>query len=293
VTCGSNSSSVFVLLHEEPLVVDAGPDVFTTAAGRLDITLTATVRSAHTGVTFLWKEGTSLLGSGPSLKVSLASGTHQIRVEALAADGAFASDTVVVALAPSFASQKSLDALHAKVDGLDAPLREATAALEPLAKGVGQVAEGVRDQTLLVSALVTLVQGRLDTNVSSRASSQELAAAVATLKAAGLGQASLDALDMSVRGAVAGARKDLLRAHIETALARGDVVASFARPEASGGALETVRAIVKDTLAFHPASDRERRQAQRLFANGDVALGGGDYVQAYRRFADAYQALTR
>jgi hypothetical protein len=89
----------------------------------------------------------------------------------------------------------------------------------------------------VIDSLARFVQGKLDATVGSRASSQEVAAAVTELKASGLSQESLDAPGASVRDAVASVRQELVRASIETALARRDRVAFFTLPASAGGLL--------------------------------------------------------
>jgi hypothetical protein len=264
--------------------VDAGPDVFAAGITGASVTLRAVVRSQHTGVSFRWWLGGMQLGTGATLDVELPIGIHEVFLDAVAPDGAYASDALTVTVAPPFASQSSLDELHFKVDGLGLPAQQAA---------VDELLQQVGGQRLRIEALVGFVQAQLDATVGSRASSEELAAAVAELKAVGLPQESIDAIAAAVRDVVLEVQGDLLRVAIETALARDDEVVLFTLPTAYGGRLELVREIVAEAIALYPAPPHSRRRAQRELARGDAALARGEHRAAYGRFADAYRALTR
>jgi hypothetical protein len=282
-TGGSDSLSIALLRHAPALRVDAGPDQAVTAAGAADITLSATVVYSDPQVTLRWKEGRHTLGNSAVFVLPASIGEHVITVEATASDGAFASDTVKVTVSGSFASQTSVDSLAARLDGFGAPAQEGT---------VKALLGDVTNQGILTSALLTFVQGQLDATVGSRASSKDLAAAVLDLKAAGVSQASIDGLSAGIGAAVAGARKDLMRAAIESALTRGETVVFFMVPAAGGGVLETVRGVVASAIAGRHAPDRATRRAQSLLARGDAELAAGRADDAYRDFADAYQAIA-
>jgi FG-GAP-like repeat len=284
VASGGGSSSVAVLRHAPALHLDAGPDQTVASAGATEVTLSASVVYSDPAVTLRWREGRHMLGTGPVLVLPVSIGQRVMTVEATASDGAFASDTVKVTGSGSFASQTSVDSLAAKLDGLGIPAQESTA------KGL---LGDVTNQGILTSALLTFVQGQLDATVGSRASSKDLTAAVVALKTAGVTQANLDGLSAGIGAAVAGARKDLLRAAIECALARGETVVFFMVPAAGGGVLETVRGVVASAIAGLHAPDRATRRAQSLLVRGDAELAAGRAGDAYRDFADAYQAVAR
>jgi FG-GAP-like repeat len=283
-TGGSDSLSIALLRHAPALRVDAGPDQAVTTAGAADIRLSATIVYSDPQVSLRWREGRHILGTSASILLPVSIGEHVITVEATASDGAFASDTVKVTVSGSFASQTSVDSLAAKLDGLGAPAQEGT---------VKALLGDVTNQGILTSALLTFVQGQLDATVGSRASSKDLSAAVLDLKTAGLTQANLDGLSAGIGAAVAGARKDLMRAAIESALAHGDTVAFFMAPAAAGGVLETVRGIVAATIAGRHVPDRTARRAQALLSRGDAELAAGRTDDAYRDFVDAYQTVVR
>jgi FG-GAP-like repeat len=281
---GAHSLSIAVLRHSSTLHVDAGPDQAVLSAGAADVTLAATVVYSDPQVTLRWREGRHALGTGPVLVVPVSLGAHVLTVEATASDGALASDTVSVTVSGSFASQKSVDALAAPVKAFGVPLQEATART---------LLDDVTNQDLLTSALLTFVQTQLDVTVGSRASSKDLGAAVLDLKAAGLTQADLDGLSAGVGAVVAGARKELMRAAIEGALARGETVALYMVPAARGGVLETVRGVVAAAIAGQHAPDRATRRAQGVLSRGDAELAAGNAGAAYRDFVDAYQTIAR
>jgi hypothetical protein len=63
----------------------------------------------------------------------------------------------------------------------------------------------------------------------------------------------------------------------------------FYLPESFGGLLETVRAVVEDTLAQHHAAGFPIIQALQALSKGDLALAALDYRAAYRWYQHAYR----
>jgi len=86
-----------------------------------------------------------------------------------------------------------------------------------------------------------------------------------------------------------------VRMRIEADLTRegNHRVSLFQLPEAAGGYLEVVRAVVEDTIATAAATGIDTYQAEREFENGDFAFADGFFKDAYSDYRDAYQITVR
>ena len=178
---GVVSSSLFVetisvLLPAPPLVVEGrGDGVYPVDdTGTATIAVTADVQSRHGGVSFEWREGTSVLGSGPSTSIRLVPGDHTVTLVGITADGLFATDPLSIVVATPGAAQFSLNQLHHKLDLLGASV--ATQGSVSALSAKVDALDG-RLQTLASEALLTSLATRqvnLDTNVGSRASSAQV-----------------------------------------------------------------------------------------------------------------------
>ena len=147
------------------------------------------------------------------------------------------------------------------------------------------------------------VQGQADTLSSSVADAQSTVDDVDGDVAAV--EAKLDILDhkadqidqsQDIQLALAEDFQDLvLRLRIEEDLIRNrdDAVALFQLPEALGGVLETVRAIVVDTIAINEAVGRSSQNAERELAKGDRELARGEFERAYEHFRKAYSEAVK
>ena len=88
----------------------------------------------------------------------------------------------------------------------------------------------------------------------------------------------------------------ILRTQIEADLAQADSstpVAVFVTPNAHGGYLDLVRAIVAQTITNILAAGGKVGQAQSFLAQGDAAKTAGDFKGAYFSYRKAYQAAVR
>ena len=87
-----------------------------------------------------------------------------------------------------------------------------------------------------------------------------------------------------------------LRISIEKGLAANEhkhPISLFLLPEAHGGYLEVVRAIVTETIDNMRAAGMKIREAEKKLAKGDEKFAVGDYKKAYKNFADAYRHAVR
>jgi hypothetical protein len=81
-----------------------------------------------------------------------------------------------------------------------------------------------------------------------------------------------------------------VRLEIERALQQGSLYGSLYLPEANGGRLEVVRAIVSETIQNVLRSGESANQASEKLAAGDDQLKGGHFKQAFRLYSEAYKA---
>ena len=83
-----------------------------------------------------------------------------------------------------------------------------------------------------------------------------------------------------------------VRLEIERALQQGALYASLYLPQANGGRLEAVRAIVGETIQRVVDSGESANQASTKLAAGDEQLKGGHFKQAFRLYSEAYKAAV-
>jgi hypothetical protein len=81
-----------------------------------------------------------------------------------------------------------------------------------------------------------------------------------------------------------------VRLEIERALQQGTPYGSIYLPEANGGRLEVVRAIVNETIQHVLDSGESANQASAKLAAGDEQVKGGHFKQAFRLYSEAYKA---
>ena len=79
------------------VVANAGADQTVECAGAVtSVTLDGTASTGGGTLSYTWKEGTTVLGSGATLTVSLPSGSHTITLTVTSSGGGSADDTVVI-----------------------------------------------------------------------------------------------------------------------------------------------------------------------------------------------------
>ena len=83
-----------------------------------------------------------------------------------------------------------------------------------------------------------------------------------------------------------------VRLEIEKALQEGSPYGSLYLPEANGGRLEVVRAIVGETIQHVLDSGESANQASAKLAAGDDQFKDGHFKQAFRLYSDAYKAAV-
>jgi hypothetical protein len=83
-----------------------------------------------------------------------------------------------------------------------------------------------------------------------------------------------------------------VRLEIERALQQGSPYGSLYLPQANGGRLEVVRAIVGETIQHVLDSGESANQASAKLAAGDDELKNGHFKQAFRLYSDAYKAAV-
>jgi hypothetical protein len=83
-----------------------------------------------------------------------------------------------------------------------------------------------------------------------------------------------------------------VRLEIERALQQGTPYGSLYLPEAHGGRLEVVRAIVTETIQHVIDSGESANQASTKLAAGDDQLKDGHFKQAFRLYSEAYKAAV-
>jgi hypothetical protein len=81
-----------------------------------------------------------------------------------------------------------------------------------------------------------------------------------------------------------------VRLRIEQALSTGQTIGLFEVPAVQGGYLETVRAIVVDTINKVLASGGTVGNASRYLSSGDTAKAAGQFKSAYSDYASAYES---
>jgi len=83
-----------------------------------------------------------------------------------------------------------------------------------------------------------------------------------------------------------------VRLEIERALQQGSPYGSIYLPEANGGRLGAVRAIVSETIQHVLDSGESANQASTKLAAGDDQLKVGHFKQAFRLYGEAYRAAV-
>jgi hypothetical protein len=83
-----------------------------------------------------------------------------------------------------------------------------------------------------------------------------------------------------------------VRLEIERALQQGSPYGSLYLPEANGGRLEVVRAIVSETIQHVLDSGESANQASTKLAAGDDQFKDGHFKQAFRLYSEAYKAAV-
>ena len=81
-----------------------------------------------------------------------------------------------------------------------------------------------------------------------------------------------------------------VRLEIERALQQGLPNGSIYLPEANGGRLEVVRAVVGETIQNVLRSGESANQASEKLAAGDEQVKSGHFKQAFRLYSEAYKA---
>ena len=84
-----------------------------------------------------------------------------------------------------------------------------------------------------------------------------------------------------------------VRTQIEQGLAAGLTIGLFEVPQANGGYLETVRAIVNDTISKLLAAGQAVNGATKWFGLGDTALAQKQYKAAYAYYQTAYTTAVK
>jgi sugar lactone lactonase YvrE len=80
-----------------PVVANAGPDQTVECAGSLtSVTLDGTASTGSGTLSYTWKEGSTTLGTGATLSVSLPAGSHTITLTVSSSGGGSSDDTLVV-----------------------------------------------------------------------------------------------------------------------------------------------------------------------------------------------------
>ena len=83
-----------------------------------------------------------------------------------------------------------------------------------------------------------------------------------------------------------------VRLEIERALQQGLPYGSLYLPEANGGRLELMRAIVSETMQHVLDSGESANQASARLAAGDDQFKEGHFKQAFRLYSEAYKAAV-
>ena len=83
-----------------------------------------------------------------------------------------------------------------------------------------------------------------------------------------------------------------VRLEIERALQQGTPYGSLYLPQANGGRLEVVRAIVSETIQHVVDSGESANQASTKLAAGDEQVKDGHFKQAFRLYSEAYKAAV-
>jgi hypothetical protein len=159
--------------------------------------------------------------------------------------------------------------------------------------------------------LSTLENTRLDAAISSRASQVSVdhlrdalegfgVGGLGGLRDAVLSRASQDSVvslgDQVLDLKTGGGGPVTMRVQIELHLASGARLSALYLPEAEGGYLEAVRAVVDDVIARHQALGLPRARLARAvaaFNRGDEAAAAGNYRRAFDGYAEAYQLVVR
>jgi hypothetical protein len=113
-------------------------------------------------------------------------------------------------------------------------------------------------------------------------------------------QSSVDALDNSIHVALASIEHlgdehtHQLRLQVEAALADGEKgMAVYQRPASHQGLLDLVRDVTEDTIVQQQNLRGPLARAWELLWQGDAAMAGGDYRQAYDLFGMAYRTAAK
>jgi hypothetical protein len=90
--------SVTVTSVNDPPVADAGPDQTVNCTGpvTLDGTGSSDVDDASNTLTYVWREGATVIATGPNPTVALSTGVHNITLTVTDPHGASSQDTVVI-----------------------------------------------------------------------------------------------------------------------------------------------------------------------------------------------------
>jgi hypothetical protein len=211
------------------------------------------------------------------------------------------------AMVSSRASQASLDALQASLDGLLLQLVDLRTALavddnattaglaDILDRAIGLATrltalsadvQDVRFRAQVVQAGLDDAQQQLE---AAKAQASRLVALGSQLRThlASL-RTALDAADSTLQASIAGRRERSLAA----ALGEPErVILRYRLPAQRGGELERSRELLIRALAAYRALGADTTTAQALLVNGDAAFNEGRVLDAYDAYARAYRSL--
>jgi hypothetical protein len=303
----SGGSEFAITLHTTPVqaptlqISAQGASATAGSDGMASVTVTASVQSGQSDVSFAWFEGPDLLGSGPTLTVRLPAGEHTLTVRANTPDGLSAEVNVAVSIVAPPPPDATLAGIQGTLDArLDATMtsRASQASITDLstrAAAIEATLSTLATQNTLIS-VAGFVQTQLDAPISSRASTADLAAIGTKIDQlqSSSPTASLTALTQAINQLSTSMAANQTRIAIEQALARVEMIASFYLPAAHGGQLEVVRSTVVDVIDKSDAAGGNATnvaKARRALTEADARKGSGDYRGAYLLYAGAYQLL--
>lgn len=284
----ASASNIVTTLHVPPLRISAAGVTATAGAdGSAIVTVEAVVESGHGNVMFSWFNGSTPIGFGARVSLSLPGGSHALTVRGATPGGlnALATAVATVGPPPPPASEATVQMIQSTLNTrLDAAVSSRASQ------------ESVTQIQGAVTALGTRLE-YLDAPVSTRASSTQLWDVFWKVDAIQQQLAltpSLATVTEAVNTLGTSLAAGNLRLAIELALARGDRIASFYLPTAKGGQLDLVRTIVVDVTDKSEAAGGNAlsiAKARRSIAEGDARKAAGDYRTAYILYSAAYQVL--
>lgn len=116
-----------------------------------------------------------------------------------------------------------------------------------------------------------------------RTDTQSIISAIETL------QTDFDGFTATLSSGLEGSRQAALIAALANENTR---IVRFQLPNAVGGELEQIRELVIQTLTAFNSIGLDTKASSILLTQGDIAYNQGQYLDAYRFFAEAYRTLT-